>query len=121
MEKSIVESFDTFITEMYMGPADGAGSVKKFNNRQEKLSHDPKAVSADPEGFGNGGNSGAPTDTVGAIGEEGPTMMSDRLGDIEPEGYPSAAGQDAAITPANAQVVSHNNMRGEPKLTNMQK
>jgi hypothetical protein len=118
MENSIIESFDTFITEMYMGPADGAASVKKFNNRQEKLSYDPEAVSADPEGFGNGGNAGAP---AGAVGEDGPTMMSDRLGDIEPEGYPSAAGQRQEITPAGAQVVSHNNMRGEPKLTNMQK
>lgn len=115
-ESVVVESFDTFINEMYMGPADGKGA---FDDHQKKqLGYNKDAVSSDPDGFGNGGNAGAP---VGAVGEDGPTMMSDRLGDIEPEGYPSAAGQRQEITPAGSQVVSHNNMRGEPKLTNIQK
>ena len=112
----IVESFDTFINEMYMGPADGAGAVKSFNDKQKKLSHNPDAVSAEPGGFGNGGNAGAP------VGEnDSPSMMSDRLGDIEPEGYPSEAGQEYGVTPPSAPVINHNNMRGEPKITNIQK
>jgi len=108
----VVESFDTFINEMYMGPADGKGSFDDHQKKQQGYYKD--AVSAEPGGFGNGGNSGAP---AGAVGEDGPTMMSDRLGDIEADGYPSAEGQDFKITQPGTTIVSHDNMRGEPMLT----
>jgi len=112
----IVKEFDDFINEMYMGPADGKASVKAFNDKQQKLTHNPNAVSSDPSGFGNGGNAGAP------VGEnDSPSMMSDRLGDLEPDGYPSGAGHRYPVSPQESPVMSHNNMRGEPKLTTIQR
>ena len=95
----IVKDFNTFLNEMYMGPADGKGAFDDHQKKQQGYYKD--AVSAEPGGFGNGGNAGAP-----AVGEnDSPSMMSTRLGDIEPEGYPSAAGQDYAVTqPGSAQI-----------------
>ena len=110
----IVKDFDSFVNEMYMGPADGAGYVKSFNQKQDKLTYNPKAVSAEPGGFGNGGNAGAP-----AVGEnDSPSMLSNRLGDIEPEGYPSAAGQEYGITQPGTYTTGTQpwNMRGEPTI-----
>ncbi len=97
----VVESFDTFINEMYMGPADGKGAFDDHQKKQQGYYKD--AVSAEPGGFGNGGNAGAP-----AVGEnDSPSMMSTRLGDIEPEGYPSAAGQDYTVTqPGSKQIAT---------------
>lgn len=97
----IVKDFNTFLNEMYMGPADGAGYVKGFNKKQ--LGYNKDAVSAEPGGFGNGGNAGPPV-----VGEnDSPSMMSDRLGDIEPDGYPSAAGQDFKVTqPGSKQIAT---------------
>ena len=101
MENSIIESFDTFITEMYMGPADGKGAFDDHQKKQQGYYKD--AVSAEPGGFGNGGNAGPP-----AVGEnDSPSMMSTRLGDIEPSGYPSAAGQDFKVTqPGSKQIAT---------------
>ena len=97
----IVESFDTFINEMYMGPADGKGAFDDHQKKQQGYYKD--AVSSEPGGFGNGGNAGAP-----AVGEnDSPSMMSTRLGDIEPDGYPSAAGQDFRVTqPGSKQIAT---------------
>ncbi len=97
----IVKDFNSFLNEMYMGPADGKGAFDDHQKKQQGYYKD--AVSAEPGGFGNGGNAGAP-----AVGEnDSPSMMSTRLGDIEPEGYPSAAGQDYPVTqPGSAQIAT---------------
>ena len=114
------KKFNQFVNEnSFMSvPADSAKIVKKFNDVQTGYNKD--AVSAEPGGFGNGGNAGAP-----AVGEDGPTMLSKRLGDIEPvlddngnpEKVPSSAGQVDKITQPGTTIVSHDNMRGEPMLT----
>jgi len=88
-----IESFDTFINEMYSGPADGAKYVKSFNDKQSNLGYFPNAVGSEE------GSPGNP-----AVGED-VSMMSDRLGDIEPEAYPSSGGQDFKVTqPGSAQL-----------------
>jgi len=107
--KKIIKPFDTFINEMYMGPADGAGSFTDHQNKQKKLGYYPDAVSAEAGGPGN----------PGVSEEEGVTMLSKRLGDIEPDGYPSESGQSFAYTQPGTGVISQNNMRGEPILTNL--
>ena len=116
------KKFEQFVNEdlgsFFMSvPADSAERVRKFNNIQ--LGYNKDAVSAEPGGPGNGGNAGAPS-----VGEDGPTMLSKRLGDIEPvlddngdpEMYPSSAGQVKKIVQPGTAVVSHDNMRGEPML-----
>jgi hypothetical protein len=99
----IVKDFNTFLNEMYMGPADGAKAFSDHQKKQSTLGYNKDAVSAEPGGFGNGGNAGAP-----AVGEnDSPSMMSTRLGDIEPDGYPSAAGQDFKVTqPGSKQIAT---------------
>ena len=111
--KKLIIDFDQFVNEMYMGPANGAKSTADHMIKQQKLGYYPKAVSSEPGGFGNGGNSGAPE----VAEDRTPTPLSQRLGNIEPEAYPSSAGQDFAITQPGSAIVSHDNMRGEPKLT----
>ena len=108
----IVKDFNTFLNEMYMLPADGAKAFADHQTKQKKLTYNPDAVSAEADGPGNGGNAGAP-----AVGEnDSPSMMSTRLGDIEPDGYPSAAGQDFKIQQTGSTMAgSHDNMRGEPR------
>ena len=111
----IVKDFNTFVNEMYMGPADGAKAFADHKKKQMALGYYPDAVSAEPGGPGNGGNAGAP-----GVGEnDSPSMMSTRLGDIEPNGYPSEAGQSFTYTQQGTGVISTNNMRGEPTLTNL--
>jgi len=108
-----INTFDEFVNEMYSGPADGAKSFADFQAKQKKLGYYPNAVSAEVGGPGNPGE---------VAEEEGPTMLSKRLGDIEPDGsghYPSQGGQDFTITQPGTSVVSTNNMRGEPILTNL--
>ena len=108
----IVKDFNTFVNEMYMGPADGAKAFSDHQKKQSGLGYYPDAVSADPAGPGNGGGAGAPS-----VGEnDTPSMLSNRLGDIEPDGYPSAAGQDFKIQQQGSTMAgSHDNMRGEPR------
>jgi len=102
-----VKTFADFVNEMYEGPADGAKSVADFFKKQKDLGHYPDAVSAEVGGPGN----------PGEVAEDGtPTMLSTRLGDIEPEAYPSSAGQVAQIQQPGSKHISTNNMRGEPKL-----
>lgn len=100
-----LKTFNQFVNEMYSGPADGAKYVKSFNDKQKELGYYPDAVGSEP------GSPGNP-----AVGED-VSMMSDRLGDIEPEAYPSSGGQNFKITQPGTVVTSHDNMRGEPKLT----
>lgn len=112
------KTYNEFINEdsglmMFSIPADGAKLTKEFQDKQKKLGHYPKAVSSEVGGPGN------PEEVAE---ETGPTMMSQRLGDIEPDGsgrYPSEGGQDFKITQPGTAVVSHNNMRGEPKITGL--
>ena len=111
----VVKEFDNFVNEMYMLPADGAKAFADHKKKQLALGYYPDAVSAEAGGPGNGGGSGAPS-----VGEnDTPSMLSTRLGDIEPDGYPSASGQSFAYTQQGTGVVSTNNMRGEPTLTNL--
>ena len=104
-----IKSFNEFVNEMYMGPANGAKSVEDFRKKQMELGYYPDAVSAEVGGPGNPGD---------VAEEEGPTMLSQRLGDIEPsaEAYPSSAGQNFNIQQPGSKHISTNNMRGEPKL-----
>ena len=110
----IVKDFNTFVNEMYMGPADGAKAFSDHQKKQASLGYNKDAVSAEPGGFGNGGNAGAP-----AVGEnDSPSMMSTRLGDIEPDGYPSAAGQEYSVVQPGTYTTGTqpSNMRGEPTI-----
>ena len=109
-----IKSFTAFVNEMYMGPADGAKSVADFNKKQKSLGYYPDAVSSEVGGPGNPGE---------VAEDETPTPLSQRLGNIEPDvdSYPSAGGQDFTITQPGSGVVSSNNMRGEPILTNIRR
>jgi len=101
------KKFQKFVNEdLSFLPSDSAERVRKFNNIQ--LGYNKDAVSAEP-----------------SVGEDGPTMLSKRLGDIEPvlddngnpEMFPSSLGQVKQITQPGTTIVSHDNMRGEPMLT----
>ena len=107
------KKFNQFVNEMYMGPADGAKYVADFRKKQKSLGYYPDAVSAEVGGPGNPGE---------VAEEEVPTPLSKRLGNIEPDvdSYPSDAGQDFTIKQPGSVGISYNNMRGEPKLTNIQ-
>ncbi len=106
------KKYNDFVNEMWFSgaiPADGAKSVGNHFKKQQKLTYYPDAVSAEVGGPGNPGE---------VAEEEGPTMLSRRLGDIEPDGsghYPSQAGQDYTITQPGTTITSFDNMRGEPR------
>ena len=107
----IIKDFDSFVNEMYMGPADGAKSFADHQKKQSSLGYYPDAVSAEAGGPGNP----APS----AVGEEQtPTMLSIRLGDIEPEGYPGAGGQKYSVEQPGGWTTGTppSNMRGEPMI-----
>ena len=111
--KKFIE-FAAYVNEMYQGPADGAKSVADFRKKQASLTSNKDAVSSEVGGPGN---------PAAVAEEETPTPLSKRLGNIEPDvdSYPSAGGQDFTVTQPGSGVVSSNNMRGEPILTNIRK
>ena len=116
------KTYNQFVNEsdglmMFSIPADGKKSNKEFNDKQKQLGYYPKAVSAEVGGPGNPGE-------AEEVEEDTPTMLSQRLGDIEPDGsgrYPSQGGQDMKITQPGSVGTDpgYHNMRGEPKLTNL--